>query len=92
MGFKMSHWISKAKVNNKNFKVFFKLHKNLTWVLPKQVAQQGRVCPVEHILNAHGVRNVFAEALSDVLGQKESVGVPLTICHQKQHPHKAHIC
>lgn len=65
---------------------------SLTWVLPKQIAQQGRVCPVEHILNAHAVRDVFAEALSYVLGQKESVGVPLPICHQEQHPHKACVC
>lgn len=33
----------------------FKLSNNLTWVLPVQIAQQGRVCPVEHILNAHAV-------------------------------------
>ena len=70
----------------------FKSYSDLTSVLPKEIAQQGRVCPVEHILNAHAVWDVFAEALSYVLGQKESVGVPLTICHQKQHPHKACVC
>lgn len=32
-----------------------KLYNDLTWVLPKQIAQQGRVCPVKHILNAHAV-------------------------------------
>lgn len=67
------------------------LHSVLTWVLPKQVAQQSRVCPVKHILNTHTVRDVFAEALADVLSEKISVGVPLTVRHQKQHPHKTHV-
>lgn len=91
MGFEIPHQFSKAKGNRIIFEGMF-FWNNLTWVFPKQVAQQGGVGPVEHILNAHAVRDVFAEALSDVLGQKESVGVPLTICHQKQHPHKARIC
>lgn len=63
----------------------------LTWVLSKKVAQQSCVCPVEYILNTHTVWDLSTEALSDVLGQKVSVRVPLTIRHQEQHPHKSHV-
>lgn len=67
------------------------LHSVLTWVLPKQVAQQSCVCPVKHILNAHTVWNVFGKTLADVLCKEVSVGVPLTVRHQKQHPHKTNV-
>lgn len=60
-------------------------------MLSKQVAQQSCVCPDKHILNTHTIWDVSAEALSDVSGQKVSVGVPLTIRHQEQHPHKSHV-
>lgn len=60
-------------------------------MLSKQVAQQSCVRPVEHILNTHTVWDPFAEALSNVLGQKVSVGISLTIRHQQQHPHKSHV-
>lgn len=70
---------------------FHNVMTQLTWALSKQVAQQSCVGPAEHILNTHTVRDPFAEALSNVLGQKVSVGVPLTIRHQEQHPHKAHV-
>lgn len=60
-------------------------------MLSKQVAQQSCVCPGKHILNTHTIWDVSAEALSDVLCQKVSVGVPLTVRHQEQHPHKSHV-
>ena len=68
-----------------------KLHRTLTWVLSKQVAQQSRVCPVEHVLNAHTVWDPSTEALSNVAAQEVSVGVPLAVRHQEQHPHESHV-
>lgn len=71
--------------------IVIKIKEVLTWVISEQVAQQSCVCPVEHVLNTHTVRDPFAEALPNVLGQEVSVGVPLAVRHQEQHPHESHI-
>lgn len=63
----------------------------LTWILSKEVCEQGGVGPREHILQTHAVRGLPSEASPDVLVQVKGVGISLAICHQQQHPQEAYI-
>lgn len=63
----------------------------LTWVLSKKIPEQNFVGPGEDISEAHGVWDVPAEALSDVLLKEISIRVSLAVRQQQQHPHESDV-
>ena len=57
----------------------------------EEVVEEGSTGPGEDLAVVHAARGVFAEAPADVLTEVERVGVSLTVHHQQQHPHEAHV-